>query len=98
MYFRKKPVVVQARRFTLADAEAVTSYGRGGAAETPIEAWCHGSIKGVALPAADRELEINTLEGDMRARVGDWVICGTKGEFYPCKPDIFAENYEPVSQ
>jgi len=40
---------------------------------------------------------IQTLEGDMRADVGDWIIRGVQGEFYPCKPDIFDETYEAVS-
>lgn len=39
---------------------------------------------------------INTLEGDMRINEGDWVIQGVKGEFYPCKPDIFTLTYEAV--
>lgn len=37
---------------------------------------------------------IRTLEGDMIVSVGDWIIKGVKGEFYPCKPDIFAATYE----
>ena len=40
----------------------------------------------------DVELEIETLEGTMRADVGDFIIKGVKGECYPCKPDIFYEN------
>lgn len=40
---------------------------------------------------------IATLEGAMTVSVGDWIIKGVQGEFYPCKPDIFAETYEPVS-
>lgn len=39
-------------------------------------------------------IEIDTLEGTMRATAGDWIIRGVKGEFYPCKPDIFAATYE----
>jgi hypothetical protein len=39
---------------------------------------------------------IHTLEGVMIVTPGDWVIRGVKGEFYPCKPDIFAATYEPV--
>lgn len=39
-------------------------------------------------------LEIVTLEGIMRVSEGDWIIKGVKGEFYPCKPDIFALTYE----
>lgn len=41
-------------------------------------------------------LEIETLEGTMRADAGDWIITGIKGEQYPCKPDIFAATYEAV--
>jgi hypothetical protein len=40
-------------------------------------------------------LRIHTLEGEMRADINDWVIRGVRGEFYPCKPDIFAATYEP---
>lgn len=39
---------------------------------------------------------INTLEGEMACRSGDYVIKGVAGEFYPCKPDIFAATYEPA--
>jgi hypothetical protein len=39
---------------------------------------------------------VHTLEGDMRAEMGDWIIKGVKGELYPCKPDIFAATYEEV--
>lgn len=41
---------------------------------------------------------IRTLEGDMLASPGDWVITGVKGEQYPCKPDIFEDTYEAVSE
>ncbi|WP_407690379.1 hypothetical protein [Salimicrobium halophilum] len=41
-------------------------------------------------------LRIETLEGTMRADVGDYVIKGVNGEFYPCKPDIFEKTYEAV--
>jgi len=37
---------------------------------------------------------IHTLEGDMYASPGDWIIKGVEGEFYPCKPDIFEKTYE----
>lgn len=39
---------------------------------------------------------IKTLEGNMKASVGDYIIKGVKGEFYPCKPDIFLSTYEEV--
>ena len=44
----------------------------------------------------DPLLNIETLEGVMSAKVGDWVIKGLKGEFYPCKPDIFEASYIPA--
>jgi response regulator of citrate/malate metabolism len=40
--------------------------------------------------------EINTLEGVMRAEIGDYIIKGIKGEIYPCKPDIFEQTYEEI--
>lgn len=46
----------------------------------------------------DKELYIQTLEGVMHASKGDWIITGVNGEKYPCKPDIFAKTYEPVSE
>ncbi|WP_449456129.1 hypothetical protein [Streptococcus suis] len=42
-------------------------------------------------------LWINTLEGNMKAEKGDYIIKGVQGEFYPCKPDIFEQTYEEVS-
>ncbi|MGM9544685.1 MAG: hypothetical protein ACI3T9_06840 [Romboutsia timonensis] len=44
----------------------------------------------------DKEVIIHTLEGDMKASVGDYIITGVNGEQYPCKPDIFEKTYEPV--
>ena len=41
---------------------------------------------------------INTLEGELHMSPGDWIIKGVKGEFYPCKPDIFEQTYEAVTQ
>lgn len=49
--------------------------------------WCNGLIQG-------QDLYIQTLEGEMRARPGDWIIKGVKGEFYPCREDIFEQTYE----
>lgn len=42
------------------------------------------------------EMEIETLEGVMKADKGDWIIRGVKGELYPCKPDVFEMTYEKV--
>ena len=44
------------------------------------------------------KIVIRTLEGTMTADKGDWILKGIKGEYYPCKPDIFAETYEKVEE
>ena len=44
----------------------------------------------------EKDMIIRTLEGDMRAQKGDWIITGVNGEQYPCKPDIFDKTYERV--
>lgn len=44
----------------------------------------------------DKERIIHTLEGDMKADPGDYIITGIKGEQYPCKPDIFNATYEEI--
>ena len=46
----------------------------------------------------DREITIHTLEGDLMASVGDYIISGVNGEKYPCKPDIFKKTYEEVKE
>lgn len=66
---------------------------------TPI--WLLNAIEleKIAVANADTDYacwDIITLEGVMRAIPGDYIIKGVKGEFYPCKPDIFEETYEPV--
>ena len=86
MQYRKKPVVI----------EAVQWDGRTETANAFIgEAF--GSDWEYASPS-DLAIIIPTLEGKMRGEVGDWIIRGVKGEFYPCKPDIFEATYEPVIQ
>ena len=44
----------------------------------------------------DETMMIKTLEGDIRAEIGDYIITGTNGEQYPCKPDIFREKYQGI--
>lgn len=80
--YRKRPVVIEALQFD----------GTTESAER-IVAWTLG-VAGFA----DKQLHIRTLEGDMRADVGDYIIKGVQGEFYPCKPDIFAATYEAVGE
>ncbi|WP_148310195.1 hypothetical protein [Nocardia otitidiscaviarum] len=57
-----------------------------------IADWCGGNND-----ARPDQIQIPTLEGVMTANVGDWVIRGVKGEFYPCRDDIFRETYEQVA-
>ena len=47
---------------------------------------------------SDLSIVISTLEGDMVAQKGDYIIKGVQGEFYPCKPDIFAQTYEKTEE
>ena len=80
--FRKKPVVIDAWLFQGSWASA-----------KPIVAMSPG-ISWSDLNGG--EINIYTLEGIMTAKAGDWIIKGVKGEFYPCKPDIFSAIYEPA--
>ena len=52
--------------------------------------------KGKLLWNDEDDLFIDTLEGRMKANINDYIIKGLRGEFYPCKPDIFSETYEEV--
>ena len=86
MKYRKKPVVIEAYRLPAAGEDVPDSF----------EQWC--DEVGFTAFESDRDegMLIPTLEGTMRADPGDWIIKGVKGEFYPCKPDIFAATYEPA--
>lgn len=81
MKFRKKPVVIEAMQFTDDDKDRVMR-------------WLNFDA-GAVFVEGEPALEIRTLEGTMTARLGDWIIKGVNGEFYPCKPDIFEKTYEP---
>ncbi len=83
MKYRKKPVVVEAVQFTDTE-ESILKLSEFG-------------LDPVRIDYADTDspiLKIETLEGLMIAAKGDYIIKGVQGEFYPCKPDIFAETYE----
>ena len=82
--YRKKPVVIEAVQFNNMD-----DYLR-------IAQWMKDSDSTFECGFSTPEMWVQTLEGRMSARPGDWIIKGVKGEFYPCKPDIFAATYEPV--
>lgn len=64
-------------------------YTRNGLDAERVAEWCGGQ-------QTDEGCIISTLEGDHLAQYGDMIIKGVKGEFYPCKPEIFAETYEPA--
>ena len=91
MKFRKKPVVVEARQLTPETAEEI---GKWCNAELYISEGYKSYLWGWGLDIQERTLTIQTLEGDHIASMGDWIIQGVKGEFYPCKPDIFEMTYE----
>lgn len=82
--YRKKPVVIEAMRYTVESCRSLHDW--------------------MGLEHADHDLDcqmgiaIDTLEGQMIASVGDWIIQGVQGEFYPCKPDIFEQTYEAVAE
>ncbi len=87
MLYRKKPVVIEAFQFH------GTNHGE-------IFAFCPDASNHVSASAGENAVSntlwIKTLEGGHVASPGDWIIKGVKGEFYPCKPDIFAATYEPA--
>lgn len=86
--FRKLPVTIEAIQFTGSNWGDVLDWASANGAD--------GVGVHSAVPPETPYLTIHTLEGDMRADVGDWIIRGVKGELYPCKPDIFAATYEKV--
>lgn len=90
MKFRKKPVVIEAVQFTYPPTQALIDF-----AGPSLR-----NVRKARHPGAIAEVDIVTLEdgSDGRAKhvatEGDWIIQGVQGEFYPCKPDIFAATYE----
>jgi hypothetical protein len=81
--FKKKPVIIEAHQFTPESKDRVFNF-----------VTCNRSTD---FEDGNPVLRIQTLEGIMTAYIGDWIIKGVKGEFYPCKPDIFSETYDEVS-
>lgn len=90
--FRKKPVEIEARQFNGDNADEIIMW-----INRPYDDECDGAYLVPGGPFAGKDaLIIPTLEGDHRADIGDFIIQGVQGEFYPCKPDIFAATYDPV--
>lgn len=84
--YRKKPVVIEAKQWNGENADEIQTFLFDGNQHA-----AHGWVKG-------QYVEIGTLEGLMVASIGDWIIKGVAGEFYPCKPEIFAATYDEVPQ
>ncbi len=92
-HYRKKPVVIEAIQWSGNDnkQEIEAFVGK----ELKAELFSDSAYEvGKGKPLF--ELIIPTLEGDMKAMPNDFIIKGVKGEFYPCKPDIFEKTYELV--
>jgi len=94
--YRKKPVVIEAIRYTGKNDFEIEEWSRNsngnrGIITSPVLEPREGNPTGAYL-------QIDTLEGIMTASPGDWIIKGVKGEFYPCKPDIFAVTYEQADE
>ena len=83
--FSKRRVVIEAVQFTGDNEQDVVEWG--GVTEDGAN---------IVPSTVEQCLIIPTLEGEMRANVGDWIIRGLKGELYPCRPDIFEMTYEPA--
>ena len=81
--YKKKPVVIEAEQFTDENKDRCVNF---------VTCNCFPDFSGDGQP----ELKIQTLEGEMTASVGDFIIKGVNGEPYPCKPDIFAKTYNPL--
>lgn len=80
--YKKKPVVISAVQWTGENVNEILEFC--------VDAKFSAEIGG------SKKLEIQTLEGTMRADIWDYIIRGVKGEFYPCKPDVFEKTYEPI--
>ena len=83
--FKKKPVAIEAVRWPgdIATADF-------------IEKWSQGKCVCYANGGLSIVIAVRTLEGEMNAKPGDWIIKGIKGEFYPCNPEVFDLTYEEV--
>jgi hypothetical protein len=88
--FRKKPVEIEALQWNGSNLQEVIDFI---GLHPSVEKWTWKEYEQVVKTAG---LKIFTLEGKMNADINDFIIKGVKGEFYPCKPEIFKATYEPV--
>ena len=86
--YKKKPVIIEACVWDGTNKEELISFSKGAVSFLPVQ-----RPDGVVI-----HCYIKTLEGTMEADVGDYIICGVNGEFYPCKPDIFQKTYEEAEK
>ncbi|WP_372699394.1 hypothetical protein [Arthrobacter sp. JSM 101049] len=105
MKYRKKPVEIEARQLIGSTREWHGIYlwieeNTLGSFEpmAVIEGREPCPASGVSIDPRDGRMMIATLEGYHHANLGDWIIQGVQGEFYPCKPDIFEATYEAVEE
>jgi hypothetical protein len=91
--YRKKPVVIEAVQWTGESHRDMYNF-----LEDKPNDFMHAEGKNFYIDHGKVAggLVIKTLEGEHIASIGDYIIKGVKGEFYPCKPDIFEQTYEPV--
>lgn len=91
--YQKKPVVIEAMRIPIEAVDGEEAFTAGHAS---IADWFarHGFTSFQATD--DHGYDIETLEGTMHAKPGDWVIRGVQGEFYSCRADIFEATYQAV--
>ena len=90
MKYRKKPVVIEAEPVSVLLVLASQAWSH-------LPDWARREYDKGNLVFGDKEILIKTLEGTMTASYGDMVICGVKGELYPCKMEIFEATYEKVA-
>jgi hypothetical protein len=89
--FRKKPVVIESIQWTGDNDFEIKNWSNDIVYSSPV-------LEPIVENPTGKYLQIKTLEGVMTAIVGDWIIRGVNGEFYPCKPDIFEKTYESVEE
>lgn len=95
--YRKKPVEVEARQLVDSTSDMHDVYLWVESHVGSFDPWGEElPAEGVSIDPETGNMLIATLEGVMHAKPGDYIIRGTAGEFYPCKPDIFESIYEAV--
>ena len=78
--YKTKPCEIEAIQYTVDNLAEILQWGKGD----------------IIFDVVNSNIYIDTLEGRMRADVSDYIIKGLKGEFYPCKPDVFRKKYERI--